>query len=359
VTTRIAFTGGGTAGHVYPALAVIDALGPGWDVSWIGSARGMERDLVHEAGLRYHGIPSGKWRRYLSLSNAVDMLRVIGGLAVAVAVLLRERPALLFSKGGYVTVPPVVAARMLGIPVITHESDTDPGLATRINARFAQVIVTSFEGTGEWFPREQRGRVVNAGNPVREIFHRRDAQRGRTALGVSAGVPVVLVLGGSLGSEGVNRLVRESVPRLVERCVVVHQTGARDFAPAPPDLSARYRPVPFFHAEIADVIAAADLVVARAGANTLAELAVCGAPCLLLPLELSQSRGDQVRNAAYFETRGAAEVFRGSKAGDLCASVLGLLDDPGRRRAMSAAIASLAVRDAAARIAAIIREHAR
>ena len=213
------FTGGGTAGHVYPALAVIGALGAGFEISWIGSRTGMERGLVSEAGIRYHAIPAGKWRRYLSAENIADMLRVIGGVVAALTVLLRERPALVFSKGGYVTVPPVLAARMLRIPVITHESDTDPGLATRINSRFADLVLTSFAETVEWFPPALRPRVVTTGNPVRERFFRGDAAAGRAAAGAPEGMPIVLVLGGSLGSETVNRLVRGALPRLAGRCV--------------------------------------------------------------------------------------------------------------------------------------------
>ncbi len=350
------FTGGGTAGHVYPALAVIGELGPDVEVSWIGSRAGMERRLVAQAGIRYHAIPSGKWRRYASPANVLDIFRVLAGVAAAVAVLLRERPALLFSKGGYVTVPPVVAARMLGIPVMTHESDTDPGLATRINARFADVIFTSFAETVSWFPPALRGRVRPEGNPVRAAFFRGDAARARAALGAPRDVPIVLVLGGSLGSESVNRLVRGALPALAGRCLVVHQTGARDFASPDPAFATRYRPTPFVGDELPDLMAAAALVVARSGANTLAELAASGAPALLVPLGLSGSRGDQIRNAAYFEARGAAEVFRGSRPQDLSDAVFRLLDDPRRRESMARAMRGLAVPDAAARIAAAIRE---
>ncbi len=354
------FTGGGTAGHVYPALAVIAALGGAFDISWIGSRTGMERGLVGEAGIRYHAIPAGKWRRYLSAENLADMLRVVGGVLAALAVLVRERPALVFSKGGYVTVPPVIAARMLRIPVITHESDTDPGLATRINSRFADLVLTSFTETAEWFPAALRARVVATGNPVRERFFRADAAAGRAAAGAAGaaeGTPILLVLGGSLGSETVNRLVRGALPLLAGRCITVHQTGARDYVAGVE--SPHYHPVAFVRDELPDLMAAADLVVARAGANTLAELAACGTPALLLPLELSGSRGDQVRNAAYFAAKGAACVFAGSGPQDLAAEVMALLADPARRARMAAAMRGLAAPDAASRIAALLRERAR
>jgi UDP-N-acetylglucosamine--N-acetylmuramyl-(pentapeptide) pyrophosphoryl-undecaprenol N-acetylglucosamine transferase len=312
---------------------------------------------VNEAGIRYHAIPAGKWRRYLSAENLADVLRVAGGIVGALLALLRERPALLFSKGGYVTVPPVIAARMLRIPVVTHESDTDPGLATRINSRFADLVLTSFPETVRWFPPALRERVVMTGNPVRERFFNGDAAAGRRAVGAPDGTPLVLVLGGSLGSETVNRLVRGALPLLAGRCMVVHQTGARDYLPA--GGSPRYRPVPFVRDELPDLMAASDLVVARAGANTLAELAACGTPALLLPLELSGSRGDQVRNAEYFASRGAAAVFAGGGPQELAAAVTGLLDDPARREAMAAAMRGLAVPDAAGRIACVLRERAR
>ncbi len=357
MNNRIVFTGGGTAGHVYPALAVISALGPGFDVSWIGSRSGMERRLVSEAGIRYHAIPAGKWRRYLSAANLADVLRVLAGIFAAMVVLARERPALLFSKGGYVTVPPVIAARLLGIPVITHESDTDPGLATRINSRFADLVLTSFPETAAWFRAQLRERVVTTGNPVRERFFRADAAAGRAALGAPGGTPILLVLGGSLGSESVNRLVRSALPRLAERCIVVHQTGARDFVPS--GAGSRYRPVAFVGEELPDLMAAADLVVARAGANTLAELAACGTPALLLPLDLSGSRGDQIRNAAYFAARGAAEVFGDGGPQDFADAVIGLLEDSERRASMAAAMRRLAAPEAAARVASVLSERAR
>lgn len=351
------FTGGGTAGHVYPALAVIGALGPGFQVSWIGSRSGMERRLVREAGIPYHAIPAGKWRRYLSAANLVDVLRVFAGIVAALVVLMRERPALLFSKGGYVTVPPVIAARLLRIPVVTHESDTDPGLATRINSRLADLVLTSFPETAAWFPARLRKRVVTTGNPVRERFFRADAAAGRAALGARGDAPILLVLGGSLGSESVNRLVRSALPRLIERCLVVHQTGSGDFAPS--QVGGRYRPVAFVGEELPDLMAAATLVVARAGANTLAELAACGTPALLLPLDLSGSRGDQIRNAAYFAAKGAAQVLVDAGPQELADAVIGLLDDPGRRASMAAAMRKLAAPGAAARVASVLSERAR
>lgn len=165
----IVVTGGGTAGHVYPALSVVENILKRWDgrIVWIGSRSGMEKRLLQGFDLTYYGIPSGKWRRYLSFRNVLDIFKVLAGTFYAIVLLMREKPALLFSKGGYVSVPPVIAAWLLGIPIFTHESDYDPGLANRLNAIFAEKILVSFGNTEGYFERE---RVVLTGNPVRERF---------------------------------------------------------------------------------------------------------------------------------------------------------------------------------------------
>ena len=224
----VAFTGGGTAGHVFPGLAVAAELARRWDgrVVWIGSRSGPERDLVEAAGIPFRAIPAGKLRRYLSISNVTDVFRILGGLAASLRVLAAERPALLFSKGGFVSVPPVIAARLLGIPAFTHESDVDPGLATRINARFCERVMVSHAGTVGHFPPAVRGRVMVTGNPLRASIYAADPAEGRRVGGLRPGERLVLVLGGSSGSAFLNGLV---APVAGELCAggirLVHQTG--------------------------------------------------------------------------------------------------------------------------------------
>jgi UDP-N-acetylglucosamine--N-acetylmuramyl-(pentapeptide) pyrophosphoryl-undecaprenol N-acetylglucosamine transferase len=352
----VAFTGGGTAGHVFPGIAVAAELVRRWNgrIVWLGSRSGPERGLVEAAGIPFRSIPAGKLRRYLSLANATDVFRIAGGLAASLRVLAAERPALLFSKGGFVSVPPVIAARILGIPAFTHESDVDPGLATRINARFCERVLVSHAGTADHFPPAVRGRVLVTGNPLRASFATADPDEGRRIAGCAPADRLVLVLGGSSGSAFLNGLVAQAAGALCAEAVrIVHQTGdGKQGASGVPGC----RVTPFIGPELPHLMAGADLVVSRAGANTLAELAALGRPSLLVPLPASGSRGDQLRNAEVFRKAGAAEVMPEETASpaSLRDRVRGLLADPERLSAMAAAARSLAVADPASRIADLL-----
>ncbi|MBN1835666.1 MAG: undecaprenyldiphospho-muramoylpentapeptide beta-N-acetylglucosaminyltransferase [Spirochaetales bacterium] len=333
----IVFTGGGTAGHVFPALAVVEELqAPLWTgrVVWIGSVRGMERELVRERGIPYYGVPAGKLRRYLSVRNLFDLLKIGAGVLASLIVLLRERPRLLFSKGGYVSVPPVIAAWLMRVPVVTHESDLEPGLATRINARFAESVLVSFPESARYFGGELRSRVTHTGNPVRAALLRGDPEAGRRRVGCGDDRPLVLVLGGSLGSRFINQLVEDGVGELTEHCFVVHQMGSAHY-----EASSRtgYFTAPFFREELPDVLAAAALVISRSGANTVWELAALGKPAMLIPLGRAASRGDQIENARYLEEQGAAVVLEEAEATPrrLVDTVVRLLTDATTLRGMA------------------------
>jgi UDP-N-acetylglucosamine--N-acetylmuramyl-(pentapeptide) pyrophosphoryl-undecaprenol N-acetylglucosamine transferase len=334
----VAFAGGGTAGHVFPGLAVAARLGR--PIVWIGSSRGVEKQLVAEAGVQFHGIPAGKLRRYLSLRNLTDIVRTVAGVVASLRVLRRVKPSLLFSKGGFVSVPPVVAAWMRGIPVWTHESDFDPGLATRINMRFCEKVLVSFPETMNDLPAAYREKAVVTGNPVRAALYAADPPRGRAFVGSPPGTPLLLVIGGSLGSSFLNALIQAGLPRLLPRFFVVHQMGAREYAPA---VKRNYYPAAFFREELPDILAASDLVISRAGANTLAEIAALGKPSLLVPLPSSSSRGDQVRNAELFRTRGAAIVLSEDEATPdaLITAVESLFESPERLAEMGRRAATL------------------
>jgi UDP-N-acetylglucosamine--N-acetylmuramyl-(pentapeptide) pyrophosphoryl-undecaprenol N-acetylglucosamine transferase len=318
----IVFTGGGTGGHIYPGLAVIDELrhrGFRGRIAWIGSEKELDQSIVAGEGVEYFAIPSGKFRREFSLRNLTDIWRIVAGYAKAKAILKSLRPSILFSKGGYVSVPPCRAAASLGIPVITHESDTSPGLATRLNSKRASLILTSWEATAAYFPEPVRAKVIRAGNPVRPALFLGDRVRGLDMLGFGADRPVLFVLGGSQGAKEVNDLILAALPLLCPSVQIVHQTGRANFdevtasVPNDPAIKASYRPLSYIGPEIADIYAASTIVAGRAGAGTVWEAASLGKPMLLIPLSGSGTRGDQGENAAFAAQAGAATVLENAE----------------------------------------------
>ncbi len=351
----VAFTGGGTGGHIYPGLAVADEFralcderGVQLKIHWIGNSKGMDADIVSKnvdgQGRRsadfFYGIPSGKLRRYLSFQNLLDIFKILAGTVKAFFLLKKIKPALLFSKGGFVSVPPCFCARLLKIPVYTHECDFTPGLATRINSKSAKKILVSYEETKKYLSAEAQKKAVVTGNPVRPVFYSADAARGLGFLGIERKQkPVLLVVGGSLGARQINALVRENLGWLCERFTVVHQMGAGNAdesaaASLSPELRASYKPYAFIYAEMPDVIAASDVVLSRAGANSIWECAALGKPLVLVPLCGSGTRGDQEDNAAFFDRNDAAIVLARENANGekLRAALSAMLDDGTRRK---------------------------
>ena len=356
----IAFTGGGTGGHIYPGLAVAATLKKRFPcrIFWLGSATGMDRSLVESGGLEFFGIPSGKLRRYVSPRNLSDLFKVGAGFFAARRILKREKPALLFSKGGFVSVPPCAAAASLGLPVFTHESDYSPGLATRINARFASRIFTACEDTAGFFAPALRERISLAGNPVRPAFRGADAAAGRRFLGIPPEERILLVLGGSQGAREINDLVRKTLAALTRHYTVVHQTGPNQEWDL--ESSERYRPYAYIREEMPQALAAAELVLGRSGAGTVWEAAAAGKPMALIPLRGSGTRGDQVENAAFFERAGAAVVIGGgNRPGGTAAAVAEIVcelaENTEKRNAMAAASAAVGKIDGAEIIARAIQ----
>jgi len=359
----IAFTGGGTGGHIYPGLAVASELKKlsvsDFRLIWIGSSSGMDRSLVEEAGIDFYGIPSGKLRRYFSLRTAADVFKVIAGFFAARKILKKEKVLILFSKGGFVSVPPCAAAASLGIPVFTHESDYSPGLATKINVRFVMRtkgrIFTAYKDTERFFPETVRERITVSGNPVRSGFRSADAGKGRAFLGVGEGARILLVLGGSQGALEINELIRAALPELTDSYTVVHQTGPNlewDVA-----ASEKYKPYPYIKEEMSNVIAAAEIVMGRSGAG-IWEWAVSGKPMILIPLRGSGTRGDQVENARYFEKAGAAVVLAGNDVNPqaLINTVKTLAQNTEKRKSMANASLKAGESDGAKIIANILAE---
>jgi UDP-N-acetylglucosamine--N-acetylmuramyl-(pentapeptide) pyrophosphoryl-undecaprenol N-acetylglucosamine transferase len=362
--SRIVFTGGGTGGHVFPGLAVYEHLPPELQsrVLWIGSRRGVEREIVRRSGIPYAAIPTGKLRRYFDWENVSDVFRVGAGILAALRVLRSVEARAVFSKGGFVAVPVVVAARILRIPVVIHESDADPGLATRLTAPLADYICVPYEETARRFKGRLRRRIRVTGNPVRREFHE-ISQRSRALSLVNLvddGTPVVLVTGGSLGASRLNELVQDTVRFLSEICIVVHQTGYHGETMinrlSTVARSGRYAGAPTFGREFAPLLHRADLVISRAGAGTIWELAVTGTPAILIPLTKGTSRGDQLRNARRYAETGAAEVINldDPQARSVQALVRDLLQDPERLARMGDAARSFAHGKSAASIAVLI-----
>jgi UDP-N-acetylglucosamine--N-acetylmuramyl-(pentapeptide) pyrophosphoryl-undecaprenol N-acetylglucosamine transferase len=297
-------TGGGTAGHVLPAVPVMAALRErGCEVAFVGSTSGLEEELLAGENVRYFGIASGKLRRYFSLENLGDAFRVLRGVVDAYRVLGRYRPDVVFSKGGFVSFPVVFAAWLKRVPVVAHESDLTPGLANRLALPFLRTLCVNFPDTR---PGRFSGRVVHTGTPIRAALLQGDRERGRRLLEIDDERPVLLVTGGSLGADALNAAVREALPRLLERMHVVHVCGPGKTAPL---TLPGYRQFEYVRDEWGDMLAAADLVLSRAGANTLFELLSLRKLNVLVPLSKRASRGDQLENAAYAEARGLSLVI--------------------------------------------------
>lgn len=303
---KIVLTGGGTAGHVTPNLALIPFLKEdGWEVIYIGSEKGIERSLIEAEGIPYYSIPTGKLRRYLSKENFSDMFRVVKGVAEAKKRIKEIKPDLVFSKGGFVAVPVVLAAKANGVPVIIHESDITPGLANKIAMPFAKVICTTFPETLGHISK-QKG--VHTGSPIRKELFEGNRQKGLETCGFDGNKPVLLMMGGSLGAVKLNQCLRAELPALLQKFDIIHLCGKGNLET---DLLKQkgYKQFEYVSAGLADLFASADVIVSRAGSNSICEFLALKKPHLLIPLSKNASRGDQILNAASFAKQGFARVL--------------------------------------------------
>ncbi len=300
---RIVFTGGGTAGHVTPNIALIEPLlREGWEVHYIGSKTGIEKELIAGlAGVTYHGISTGKLRRYFSWQNFIDPFRVVRGWVQARRLIRLIRPDVVFSKGGFVSVPVVLAAGK--VPVVAHESDYSPGLSNRIAARFTDRICVSFEDTLAHIP---RGKGIFTGTPIRPALYEGDRDRALVFTGLTGEKPVLLVMGGSLGAQKLNELVRAALPQLSWRFDIVHLCGRgkNDCGCS----ACGYMQYEYIGKELPDLFALCDIALSRAGGNSVFELLALNKPAVLVPLTSASTRGDQLLNARYFEKKGYAKM---------------------------------------------------
>ncbi|SDC74182.1 UDP-N-acetylglucosamine-N-acetylmuramylpentapeptide N-acetylglucosamine transferase [Paenibacillus sp. UNCCL117] len=304
---KIVFTGGGTAGHVTPNLAIMNRLRQsGWEMAYIGSRDGIEREIIEHEGIPFHHIASGKLRRYFDLKNFKDPFRVLQGTLQAYRLLRRIRPQIVFSKGGFVSVPVIVASRMLGIPVISHESDLTPGLANRISMPFVSRICVTFPETLAHV-RQDKGECT--GLPIREQILAGKAAKGIARCDFHTQKPVLFIMGGSLGAQRINQAIRASLETLLQSYQIIHICG-KGHAEASLDGVRGYRQFEYVKDELPELLACADLVVSRAGSTSIFEFLALRKPMLLIPLSRQASRGDQILNAESFERQGYAHVLQ-------------------------------------------------
>lgn len=304
---KIVLTGGGTAGHVTPNIALLPALQEaGYEISYIGSYKGIEKKLIEDYGIPYTGISTGKLRRYIDPKNLSDPFRVIKGFNEAHYFLRKYKPDVVFSKGGYVSVPVVHAAASLRIPCIIHESDMTPGLANRLCIPFAAKVCCNFPETLQNLPEDK---AVLTGSPIRAELSLGTRAAGLKLCGFTDEKPVLMVIGGSLGAANVNKLVREALPKLLADFQVVHICG-KDKVDNLLLNTEGYKQFEYLKSELKNVFAMADVVISRAGANAICELLALKKPNILIPLPAAASRGDQLLNAASFEAQGYSIVLQ-------------------------------------------------
>ncbi len=303
---RIVLTGGGTAGHVTPNIALLPKLKElGYDVHYIGSYEGIEKKLITDFDIPYYGVATGKFRRYFDLKNVSDPFRVMKGYKEARKILKDLKPDVVFSKGGFVSVPVVRAAASLKIPCIIHESDMTPGLANKLCIPVASKVCCNFPETLQNLPAEK---AVLTGSPIRKELHKGDKVAALNLCKFNANLPVIMVIGGSSGSVAINKAVRAALPKLLEDFQVVHICGTDRIDNLLLDKEG-YAQFEYLKSELKDVLAMADVVISRAGANAICELLALKKPNLLIPLPAASSRGDQILNAKSFESQGFSLVL--------------------------------------------------
>ena len=365
---RILISGGGTGGHIYPALAVASELRDryGAELLYIGDENGLETRIVPDAGFRFVGISAGKLRRYLSLRTFSDLARVPVGMRQAYRVVRRFRPDAAFTSGGYVSVPAGMAARLARAPLVMHQQDVPPNLANRLLNPFATRVTISFAASQRYFPPDK---TILIGNPVREEVLRAarlDPMRARKGFGLKSALPIVLVTGGSQGARRLNQVVAATLPYLLQRCQVLHVSGELTYEATQaqaalaladtPDLRERYALFPYLKDSMPQALAACDIALCRSGAATLAELSIIGRPSVLVPLPPGFTGSPQAVNAAMFEQAGAAVTIRDRdltprRALELLEPLLG---DANRRVQMSVAARKLGRPTAASDLADLV-----
>ncbi len=308
---KIIMTGGGTAGHVTPNIALMPALrNEGYEISYIGSYEGIEKRLIEEQGVSYYGISSGKLRRYFDPKNFSDPFKVLKGYSQSVKLLKKLKPDVVFSKGGFVSVPVVLAARHCKVPAIIHESDLTPGLANKLAIPGAVKVCCNFPETLNYLPKEK---AVLTGSPIRQELLKGNANHAFSLCRFSDRTkPVIMIVGGSTGSRAINTAIRGLLPELVKSYNIIHLCGKGNLDETLHSVSG-YAQFEYANQELSDMFALSDLVISRAGANAICELLALRKPNILIPLSAEASRGDQILNANSFRSQGFSYVLEESE----------------------------------------------
>ena len=303
---KIIMTGGGTAGHVTPNIALFPALKEaGYEISYIGSYNGIEKGLIEDQGIDYYGINSGKFRRYHSWKNFTDPFRVLQGYFQAKKIIRKIKPDVIFSKGGFVSVPVILAAKRRHVPSIIHESDLTPGLANRLAIPSASKVCCNFPETLKHLP---EGKAVLTGSPIRQELMHGNKEAAYEFCGFTSDLPVLMIMGGSIGSVYINNAIRQNIDELLKKYQIIHLCGKNNLDENLKNV-AGYAQFEYISENLPDLFAAADIVVARAGANSICELLALHKPNILIPLSRNASRGDQILNANSFKKQGFSVVL--------------------------------------------------
>jgi UDP-N-acetylglucosamine--N-acetylmuramyl-(pentapeptide) pyrophosphoryl-undecaprenol N-acetylglucosamine transferase len=299
-------TGGGSAGHVTPNLALIPRLKEsGYDIEYIGTVNGIERKIIEENKIKYHAISSGKLRRYFDIKNFSDPLKVIKGIWQAYDIIKKQKPSIVFSKGGFVAVPVVIGAFFNKVPIIAHESDMTPGLANKLSLPYCTKVCVTFP---EALKKLNKNKVVLTGTPIRKELLEGSKIKGLRFCGFTDSKPVLFIMGGSLGSKAINDSIRKSLDKLLLNFSIIHICGKGNVEDRYKN-KLNYKQFEYVNEELPHLMAAADIIVSRAGANSIFEFLALRKPNLLIPLSAKSSRGDQILNAASFEKSGYSLVL--------------------------------------------------
>lgn len=351
----IVFTGGGTAGHVTPNLALINNFKrDGWTINYIGSAEGIEKKMIEAIDVPFHAVSSGKLRRYFSFKNMLDPFKIIAGIAQSFCLFQKLKPDVVFSKGGFVAFPVVVGAWLNRIPVVAHESDMSPGLANKLSFPFVNKICLTFEAGKKHFKQQEKIEVT--GTPIRKQLFQGIKKRGLDHCGFNDQKPCLLVIGGSLGAGSINSSIRTALDKLTQQFQIIHLCGKGKLDSSlsqTPD----YCQLEYANEELADLFAASSIVISRAGANSLYEILALEIPHVLIPLSAQVSRGDQIQNARYFQSLEISVVLQDEQlnAETLLTAIAEVFNN---EKEIKSKIKALNIESATDKIVAIIKEQA-
>ncbi|CEG56294.1 undecaprenyldiphospho-muramoylpentapeptide beta-N-acetylglucosaminyltransferase [Legionella fallonii] len=355
MTPSIVFTGGGTAGHVTPNVALINEFKQeGWSIDYIGSGDGIEKGMIQTIGIPFHAVSSGKLRRYFSLKNLLDPFKIVLGIMQSFWLFHKLKPDVVFSKGGFVAFPVVVGAWLHRIPVIAHESDMSPGLANRLSYPFVNKICLTFDAGKKHFKKQEKIEVT--GTPIRQQLFAGNAAKGLHLCGFSAEKPCLLAIGGSLGAGSINHSIRNALPQLTKEFQVIHICG-KGKLDSSLNGTPGYCQFEYVNDDLAHLFAAASVVISRAGANSLYEILALGKAHILIPISSQVSRGDQIQNAQYFQKLGISVVIQ-DQALNADTLLKALQEVMLNKKDIDGKIKALNIESAADKIVAIIKEQA-